>query len=154
MDNTSKTAPDTTPDTDAAAPVDDGLSIATLNDLSVATSEAAEEVTDKPVRMYNKKGFKGLSGLDGISNEILAVMAGCIQRQIALNGGETAHVLLGTEKKPGIIAQFGPLAVREAEDERKIESYAVVAKDLGIKRNKGESACDFIARVNAGYVKK
>jgi len=153
MDNASKS------DTAASATVaddvvDEGLSLNTVDDLSAAVAAAAEEVTDKPIRMYNKKGFKGLSGLEGIPTEILAVQAACIMRQIAINGGDVAHSLLGTEKKPGVLSHYGPVAVREAADEIRLNAYTIIAKDLGVKRAKGESANDFINRILGGVSAK
>jgi hypothetical protein len=144
MDPVTPTAtPETTP----------ALVIANLNDLAGAVSTASAS-TEKPARMYTKEGFKGLAPLATISNERLAVMAASCLRQIALNGEPSAAVLLGTDKKPGVIAQFGPYIQREAAEERKIDSYILVAADLGITREAGESASTFIQRVQQGLSAK
>lgn len=120
--------------------------------LTTAVNTAAAPV-EKSTKMYNKTGFKGLEGLADITNERLAVMAGACMRQIALNGGTNVVALLGAERKPGIIAQFGIAIQNEAEQERKISAYEVVAADCGIKRGAGESASDFIGRVKAARAK-
>lgn len=126
------------------------LVISNLNDLASAVATAASS-TEKSSRMYTKEGFKGLSPLATIPNERLALMAASCMRQIALNGGDNAQALLGTEKKPGIIAQYGPFIQREAAEERKLGSYLEVAADLGIERQTGETASAFIERVKSAF---
>lgn len=149
------TAPQSQSDgtTAAAPPETTAFTITNLNELAGAVATASGPVS-KPARMYTKEGFKGVDGLDGISNERLAQMAGCCMRQIALNGGDSAAPLLGTEKNRGILAQYGPFIQREAAEERKIDSYLLVATDLGITREAGETASAFIARVQSGLSKQ
>jgi len=145
---------------DAENPVVDATTepkfqITSLAELQSSVNEAASTVSEKPQRMYNKTGFKGLEGLEGLSNESLATMSAACQRQIAINGGDNVVILLGEIGKngklaPGVLGQFGPAAVAEAVNECKLASYLVVATDLGIKREKGEAAGDFINRVTHG----
>ena len=131
------------------------LQINSIEDfLSAVNVAVAAEGLEKQIKNYNRDGFKGVDGLASVRNNAhLAVMAGCILRQIARNGGD-APTFLGTEKKSGLIAQFGARAAGEAHQETRIAAYVVIAEDLGIKRNKGESATDFIARIHAGVAAK
>lgn len=125
------------------------LVITNLQQLSDAVIPACQVVAgEKPTRMFSAKGgFKSFGGLEGLSNEVCAVMIGQLQMRIALNGGTNVGTLLGRDKNPGIISKFGIQIQAEADQERKINTYAAVIEDLKLSRNDGESATDFVARI-------
>jgi hypothetical protein len=100
------------------------------------------EVSGPSFRTFTLSGFKNTKGLEGISNDALAVMICACFRQMALNGD-----VKETSRLTKLVSEYAKNVQGEVETERKLDSYLIVAEDLGIKRNKDETAGDFIARV-------
>jgi hypothetical protein len=132
--------------TRADAPSEPGLLITDVISLADAVTSLASSDDGKVTKMYNKGGFKGVRGLDGINSNHLAVMAGCLIRQIAINGDGSAQLKA--------IAGFTKSANEEVEQEKKVSAYTLIANDLGLKRETGETAQSFVARVGKTFAAK
>lgn len=137
MTTTASATPTTpkTPKPEKALPV-----ITSVAELAVAVGTAARQ-EDTGARMYSKSGFKGFSGLEGLDNVYLAVMAGAIIQRIAVNGGDGSQAILIA------LSDYTEVAGADAKDEAKARSLEEFAKeDFNLTRLPGESAKDFLVR--------
>ncbi len=125
------------------------LTITTAADISAQVEKLRRATTKDSTggRAFTLSGFKHLGGLDGMDTAVLAVMAGAMVRQIALNGK-------GSKQAIDALRSYSQSVQKDIETEGKLDSYLDVAKDLGITRGEDESAQAFIDRVLAAFKAK
>lgn len=127
--------------------------ITSIEDLAVHLSTVVQ--TTENNRTVTNGGFKSFGGIKSMPPATLASLAGtsimALCHQITGDGDNAADAA----EKLDIVQKWLPQAQEEAEVSRKIQSYSVVADDLGLDaQGAKETNKQFVDRVQTAMAKK